>query len=155
MANLLIGSYPARLDASGRLKIPEKFREAIETGFGREVFVTSLADESVQAYPLAVWERMTGIAAAGALQLRPDVRRFLLRVNRAGQRHEIDSKGRLLIAPALREKARLADEVEVIGLQDHVEIWNKDVLDEVLERKPLTDGDFEAIAGLFPRGSSE
>jgi len=35
MSNSLIGSYPARLDASGRVKIPQKFREAIEAQHGR------------------------------------------------------------------------------------------------------------------------
>jgi len=33
--NQLIGSYSARLDHSGRLKIPEKFRDLIENSMGR------------------------------------------------------------------------------------------------------------------------
>lgn len=155
MSNSLIGSYPARLDASGRVKIPQKFREAIEAQHGREVFITSLNDESIQIYPLSVWERLTGIANEGALHLRPDVRKFMLRVNRKGTRNEIDSKGRVLINQVLRQKANLQEEVEVIGLNNHLEIWNKDILDGVLEEKPLTDEDFVNIAQLIPRGKSE
>ena len=45
MANVLIGSYTARLDTSGRIKIPEKFREVIEQVYGKDVFVTSLSDD--------------------------------------------------------------------------------------------------------------
>jgi MraZ protein len=155
MADVLIGNYTARFDASGRIKIPEKFREVIQTNYGRELFVTSLTDESVQIYPLTVWLEMTGMTSEGALHLRPDVRKFMLRVNRNGSRHELDSKGRVLISQALREKARLQEEVEVVGLSNHLEVWNKDALDRLLEEKPLSDADLESIARLVPRGQSE
>lgn len=155
MGNLLIGSYTAKIDKGGRVKIPEKFRAAIEDDYGKEVFITSLTDEAVQVYPLPVWEELTGVAKQGALHLRPDVRNFLLRVNRRGTRHEIDSKGRVLINSQLRGTAQLDDEVEVIGLNNHLEVWNKARLDEKLEKRPLTDEDFETIAGLIPRGKSE
>ena len=151
----MIGSYTAKIDRSGRIKIPEKFRTAIEQDYGKDVFITSLTDEAVQIYPLAVWETMTGVAQGGALHLRPDVRRFLLRVNRKGAKHEIDSKGRVLLNSPLRGTARLLEEVEVIGLNNHLEVWNREVLDEKLEKKPLTDEDFENIANLIPRGKSE
>lgn len=151
----MIGSYTARIDKSGRIKIPEKFRAAIEEDFGKEIFITSLTDEAVQIYPLPVWEQLTGVAKEGALHLRPDVRNFLLRVNRRGVRNEIDSKGRVLINSQLRGMAQLNDEVEVIGLNNHLEVWNKEKLDEKLEKRPLTDRDFESIASLIPRGKPE
>jgi MraZ protein len=152
---MLIGSYTAKIDRSGRIKIPEKFRAAIEEEYGKDVFITSLTDEAVQIYPLAVWEKMTGVAKEGALHLRPDIRRFLLRVNRKGAKHEIESKGRVLLNSALRGTARLQEEVEVIGLNTHLEVWNREVLDDKLEKKPLTDEDFENIANLIPRGKTE
>jgi len=151
---MLIGSYTARIDKSGRIKIPEKFRAAIEETYGKDVFITSLTDEAVQIFPLAVWEKMTGVAEEGALHLRPDIRRFLLRVNRKGAKHEIDPKGRVLLNQTLRGTAGLRDEVEVIGLNNHLEVWNGELLDERLEKKPLTDEDFERIADLIPRGKS-
>ncbi len=152
---MLIGSYTAKIDRSGRIKIPEKFRTAIEEEYGKEVFITSLTDEAVQISPLAVWERRAAVAKEGTLLLRPDIRRFLLRVNRKGAKHEIDSKGRVLLNSALRGTASLQDEVEVIGLNNHLEVWNRERLDEKLEKKPLTDEDFEAIANLIPRGKTE
>ncbi|MCX8159621.1 MAG: hypothetical protein N3G18_01655 [Candidatus Saccharicenans sp.] len=153
--NLLIGSYTARLDHSGRLKIPEKFRDIIEQAYGKDVFITSLTDEAVQLFPLTVWEQLTSIANEGALTLRPDVRRFLLRVNLKGSHHQIDAKGRVLISQTLRDKARLNTEVEVIGLNNHLEIWNKEVLESIIEKRPLSEEDFENIARLVPRGKTE
>jgi MraZ protein len=155
MGNSLIGNYTAKVDKSGRIKLPEKFRAAIEEEYGKDVFITSLTDEAVQIYPIGVWLGLTGVAQEGALHLRPDIRRFLLRVNRKGTRHEIDSKGRVLLTAKLRESARLQDEVEVIGLNNHLEVWNREMLDQKLEAKPLTDEDFENIAELIPRGKLE
>jgi len=155
VGNSLIGSYSARFDRSGRIKIPEKFRSAIEEEYGKELFITSLTDEAVQIYPLPVWEELTGIASEGALHLKPTVRKFMLRVNRKGIKYQIDSKGRILITQSLRERAKLEDEVEVIGLSNHLEIWNKNILDETLEGKPLTDEDFENISELLPQGKDK
>jgi len=155
VGNALIGSYSATFDRSSRIKIPEKFRIAIEEEYGRELFITSLTDEAVQIYPLAVWEELTGIASEGALHLKPTVRKFMLRVNRKGIKYRIDSKGRILINLSLRDKAKLEDEVEVIGLSNHLEIWNKKALDETLEERPLTNEDFENMAELLPKGKNK
>ena len=155
MGNLLIGNYRAKFDGSGRIKIPEKFRTAIEEQYGKELFITSLTDESVQIYPLPVWERLSGVSEEGALHLKPAVRKFMLRVNRKGSQYQIDSKGRILISQALREEAKLEEEVEVIGLSNHLEVWNKEKLDGSLEEKPLTNEDFEEIAELLPKGKVE
>ncbi len=148
MGNYLIGSYTARFDKSGRIKIPAKFHEAILEKYGKEVFITSLTDQSVQIYPLPKWEKMTGVTDEGLLQLKPRLRSFMLRVNVKGSHYEIDSKGRVLISQALKEKANLGPEVEVVGLNDHLEIWNKDLLKEAIEKNPLTDEDFNQISEL-------
>jgi len=155
MGNSLIGSYSARFDKSGRIKIPQKFRTAIEEQYGKELFITSLTDEAVQIYPLQTWENLAGITSEGFIHLKPDVRMFMLRVNRKGAQYEIDSKGRVLISQALRDKAKLDDEAEIIGLNDHLEIWNKEHLEEFLDKNPLSDDDFERIADLTPKGKTE
>jgi MraZ protein len=155
MGNFLIGSYTVKFDKSGRIKIPEKFRLAIEEEYGKSVFITSLTDESIQIYPLSVWEKLTGISHEGAIHLKPSVRRFMIRVNRKGNQYEIDARGRILVNQTLREMANLESEVEVIGLSNHLEVWNRDRLDETLEKKPLTNEDFESIADLLPHGKTE
>ena len=53
------------------------------------------------------------------------------------------------------EKAKLEEEVEVIGFTNHLEVWNKGMLDETLEQKPLTNEDFEYIAELIPQGKNK
>ena len=148
MGNFLLGSYLARIGKSGRIKIPEKFRTTIEEQYGRELFITSLSDQAVQIYPLPVWEELAGITKTGLIHLKPDVKMFMRRVNLKGGQHEIDLKGRVLINPVLREKTQLEEEVEVIGLNNHLEVWNRDVLNKILDKNPLTDEDFEQISNL-------
>jgi len=155
LGNILIGSYTARFDKSGRIKIPEKFRISIEEKYGKDVFVTSLTDESVQIYPLPVWEKLSGISDEGTLHLKPAIRKFMIRVNRRGNHNQIDSKGRVLISQVLRERANLEEQVEVIGLSNHLEVWNKNRLDASLEEKPLTNEDFENISQLLPQGKDK
>jgi MraZ protein len=79
----------------------------------------------------------------------------MLRVNRKGNKCLIDSKGRVLIPQNLRENAKLEEEVEVIGLSDHLEVWNKSVLDESIEQGPLTNEDFENMADLLPQDKNK
>jgi MraZ protein len=155
MGSFLLGSYTGKFDRSSRIKVPEKFRVAIEEQYGKDLFITSLADESVQVYPLSVWERLSGASMEGALQFNPAVRSFLIRVNRKGNHYRIDSKGRILINQSLRDKAELNEEVVILGLTDHLEIWNKEKLDKILEEKPLTNEDFESIAELLPQGKTK
>jgi len=155
MGNFLLGSYLARIGKSGRIKIPEKFRTTIEEQYGRELFITSLSDQAVQIYPLPVWEELAGITKTGLIHLKPDVKMFMRRVNLKGGQHEIDLKGRVLINPVLREKTQLEEEVEVIGLNNHLEVWNRDVLNKILDKNPLTDEDFEQISNLANKVKTE
>jgi MraZ protein len=155
LGQYLIGSYTARLDKSGRIKIPEKFRAAMEEQYGKSVFITSLTDQAVQIYPLPVWEKLAGLTDEGLLHLKPEVRSFMRRVNLKGTHNEIDSKGRILINQTLKEKAGLEEEVEVIGMNNHLEVWCRSRIDELIDEHPLTDEDFQSIAELQPKGNRE
>jgi MraZ protein len=153
LGKYLIGSYKARFDKSGRFKIPEKFRTAIEEQYGKDLFITSLTDQAVQIYPLPVWEKLAGLTDEGLLHLRPEVRSFMRRVNLKGAHYEIDSKGRVLINQTLQEKAGLEGEVEVIGMNNHLEVWCRSRIDQLIDEQPLTDEDFKHIAELKPKGN--
>ena len=52
---MLRGTYTAKIDDKGRLKIPNAFRALVEEKHGSDLFVTSLTGESVRIYPMPVW----------------------------------------------------------------------------------------------------
>jgi MraZ protein len=142
---VLRGTYAAKIDDKGRLKIPNAFRALLEERHGSDVFVTSLSGESVRLYPLPVWlaleEKLSQMPSSHPSRLK-----FLDRVNYYGQVAQIDSQGRLLIHPRLRDSAGMAGEVDVLGQVDLLDVWNHERFLAKMQREPFTDDDARALA---------
>ena len=142
---MLRGNSPARIDDRGRLKVPTAFRALIQQEYGRNVFVTSLTGESVRVYPMPVWLEIEERIAKMPSTL-PARMKFLDRVNFFGAIAELDDQGRVLIQPRLRDSAQMAGEVDVLGQQTFLEVWNHDRLVAKLTRDPFTDADAKSLA---------
>jgi MraZ protein len=138
---MLRGNHPARIDDKGRLKVPNGFRTHVESQYGAELFVTSVTGEFVRLYPMAVWLEIKRKLAA-VPSTNPSKQRFLDRVNFFGQAVTMDRQGRVLLPQLVRESAAMAGEVSVLGLQNHLAVWNQRRLQERLFKKePFTDED--------------
>jgi len=136
----LRGSFPARIDDKGRLKVPTVFRGAIQDLQGADVFVTSLTGECVRIYPITVWlgieEKLSKMPANHPSRLK-----FLDRVNYYGQTSELDSQGRVVIPAHLRDSASIVGDVRVFGRIDYLEVWNDERFLQKLQRESWTDDD--------------
>jgi MraZ protein len=136
----LRGSFPARIDDKGRLKVPTMFRGVIQDQQGPDVFVTSLTGECVRIYPMQVWleieARLSRIPANHPSRLK-----FLDRVNYYGQTSELDAQGRVVIPPNLRDSASIVGDVRVFGRIDYLEVWNNERFSQKLQREPWMDDD--------------
>ena len=145
---MLRGNHPARIDDKGRLKVPNAFRSTLETQHGSELFVTSITGEHVRLYPLPVWVEIEKKLAA-VPSTSPSKQRFLDRVNFFGQVTDIDRQGRVLIPQLLRDTAAMSGEVSVLGLQNHLAVWNQQrLLDRLFKKEPFTEEDGRALAEL-------
>jgi MraZ protein len=145
---MLRGNHPARIDEKGRIKVPNGFRTLVEAQYGAELFVTSVTGEYVRLYPLPVWLEIERKLAA-VPSTNPSKLRFLDRVNFFGQAVAMDKQGRVLIPQVLRETAAMAGEVSVLGLQNHMAVWNRRRLEERLFKKePFTDEDGRVLSGF-------
>jgi MraZ protein len=142
---VLRGNFPAKIDDKNRLKVPTAFRTHIEQKYGRDLFVTSLSGNSVRIYPMPVWVEIERKLSEMA-SLEPSRARFLDRVNYFGQIGELDSQGRVLIQPRLRESAEMTGEVDVLGHINYLEVWNHERFVEKLQREPFSDDDARALA---------
>jgi MraZ protein len=144
---VLRGNHPARVDDKGRLKIPNGFRVLVEQQYGAELFVTSVSGEYVRIYPMAVWleieRRLAEVPSAN-----PSKQRFLDRVNFFGQTVTMDKQGRVVLPQLLRESAAMAGDVSVLGLQNHLEVWNQKRLTERFKKEPFTDEDGRVLSGF-------
>lgn len=142
---MLRGNHPARVDEKGRLKIPTSFMQLIETNFGLDVFVTSLGGDNVRIYPMESWaefERKLG----GMPDFHPTKQKLLKRVHFFGQATTLDKQGRLVIPAQLRESAQMKGSVDVLGMQDHLEVWNHDYLADQIHGEPFGEDDQRAMA---------
>jgi MraZ protein len=142
---VLRGSHSAKIDAKGRLKLPNAFRALIAGKHGAELYITSLTGESVRIYPMTVWlgveERLARMASTHPARLK-----FLDRVNYYGQVAEFDGQGRVMIPARVRDAAGMAGDVDVLGQVDYLEIWNHERFVAKLQRDPFTDDDARALA---------
>ena len=145
---MLRGNHPARIDDKGRIKVPNGFRTLIEQQHGSELFVTSVTGEYVRLYPMAVWLEVER-KLAEVPSTNPSKLRFLDRVNFFGQAVAMDKQGRVVVPQLLRESAAMAGEVSVLGLQNHLAVWNQKRLSERLFKKePFTDDDGRVLSGF-------
>jgi MraZ protein len=144
---VLRGNSPAKIDDRGRLKIPNGFRSFIEGEHGRELFVTSLHGDSVRIYPMPVWadiERKLALIPTS----HPSRMKYLDRVNFFGQVSDIDTQGRVVIPPRLRDSATMVGEVDVFGQLNYLEVWNHERFIAKMQREPFSDDDARALSDL-------
>ena len=139
------GNAPARIDDKGRLKVPNTFRAALESKYGRELFLTSLSGEFVRIYPMPVWleiEQKLGSMPS----THPSRVRFLDRVNYFGQAAELDGQGRVIIPVRLREAATMAGDVDILGQVTWLDVWNHERFLTKIQREPYTDDDARKLS---------
>ena len=142
--NVLMGHAPAKVDDKGRLKIPAEFRKIIEQKFGGECFITSTDGQRALIYPMPVWldfqARLAKVPSTSVARTK-----LLERVNYFGQTGAVDGQGRVLIPTILRSVAGIADDVVVIGNNDHLIVWNEERIQRRLAENPLTDEDYKEL----------
>jgi transcriptional regulator MraZ len=145
---MLRGNHPARVDDKGRLKIPNGFRSVVDSQYGPELYVTSVSGEYVRLYPMAVWLEIER-RLAEVPSTNPSKVRFLDRVNFFGQAVSMDRQGRVVLPQMLRESAAMVGEVSVLGLQNHLAVWNlKRLQERLFKKEPFTDEDGKVLSGF-------
>ncbi len=108
------GSSLLTLDSKGRIAMPSRFRESLQEECSGRVIATTYFNYSLAIYPLPVWDELEkhlqGLNSSDPLQR--GVREMFL--GHADER-ELDAQGRILLAPALREYARLERDAKLLG----------------------------------------
>ena len=123
-----------RLDAKGRLRIPTKYREVLQSHYSDSLIVTML-DECLVAYPPENWEEIEAKAEDFSV-IQPEHRAFMRRFISSAQECEFDDQGRILIPLFLRTKVGLKQEVVLAGMLKSFEIWDKAAWEKQLDWSP-------------------
>ncbi len=135
---MFYGLYEYSLDNKGRLCIPKKFKD--ETN--GKLYIMKGYDGALALYDSEAFEKL--ITYASNLPFNKKDARDFLRVQLSSACElEIDSHGRILIPSLLINKYNIASKVVMIGVGDHIEIWNKDLY---LKYEEDVNNNFEEIA---------
>jgi MraZ protein len=143
------GNHPTRVDEKGRLKLPAEFKRRVDELYGPQFYITSMDGKRAQIYPLKEWE-LIETSMAKMSPMDPVRRKFLDVTNFYGQMSEMDAQGRVLIPQKLRELAKVAGDVNVMGAQTWLDVVNAEMFDADMKKDSgaveLTDIDLMAFA---------
>lgn len=149
---LFTGTYPRSLDDKQRLALPKRLRDALGSAPQAPLYVAPGTDGSLALYTEEAFTRL-GQQLAQASPTGQDTRAFSRLFYAQAEATEIDGQGRIRIPQALAQLAGLNREVVLLGVRDHLELWDKGRWDDYLnQRQPhydqLAENAFDESAGI-------
>ena len=115
------GSSALTLDAKGRMSIPARHRDVLQSEEQGRLTLTRHPDGCLMLYPRSIWEEKRKQIAALPASARP-LQRLVLG---NAQDVDMDGAGRILVAPELRAAAGLNRDVMLLGLGSNFELWDR------------------------------
>jgi MraZ protein len=119
------GASAINMDAKGRIAIPMRYRDALHAQDAGIIVITiDIQSQCLLIYPLHEWE----LIEAKLLTLsdtNPVERSFKRRLLGHAHECELDSLGRVLIPPTLRQYAGLEKKAMLVGLLNKFELWDE------------------------------
>jgi len=123
---MLMGEYHHSIDDKGRLTIPAKLRYEL----GEEFILTKGLDGCLFVYSKEEWNRIT--QKYKELPNTKDARNYLRFFLSGACNCEFDKQGRINITSPLIKYADLNKECIIIGVNDRLEIWDKNRWEQFL-----------------------
>ena len=131
---ILTGTFVRSVDDKLRIAIPKRLRDALGGEPKLDLYVTPGTDGSLALYAESALAALAG-RMANASPAQQDVRAFNRLFYARAERVELDAQGRIRLPPALAELAALGKEVVLLGVQDHLELWDRQRWDVYLAGK--------------------
>ena len=116
---MFFGSFAHTLDEKGRLIIPRKMREEL----GYKVYIMQGFDGSLSVYTEGKFLLLSEEFARLPFNQRKN-RDYLRAQFATTYEMEVDKLGRVQIPTALLKKFNISRNVTVLGMGDHIEIWD-------------------------------
>ena len=114
------GTFEHSLDAKNRLTVPSKLRAAFSEG----AFLVKSAERCISLYPSSTYSALVDTALSGLNPLSAQARELNRYFRSNAHSVELDSAGRVMIAPRQLEHAGIERDVVVIGAGDCLELWD-------------------------------
>ncbi len=129
---LLTGEYLHVVDNKSRVLISNKLRSQIDVDeHGSNFYLVLGANGILCLYPEKYFEQIALAVTPGTAA--PDEAVAFERISFAlTSKVELDGQGRLLLNERLRKRAGLKDHITLIGVRDHIELWNSESWEQYL-----------------------
>jgi MraZ protein len=117
-----LGEYEATLDAKGRFLLPGSLKKQLPDDESHFVISRGF-DKYLNLYPVKTWK---GIMAriSKLNDFDPKVRQFKLLFLGGATEVELDTAGRILLPPSLKEYAGLSKDIVLASNVDKINIWD-------------------------------
>lgn len=136
------GAASLNLDAKGRLAVPSRYREVLLGQYAGHLVLTAHLHRCLLLYPQPVWEPIQSrIMALSSFD--PQSSRLQRLLVGYAEDVALDSVGRLLVSPVLREFAGLEKQIMLVGQGSHFELWSMEGWRQQLER--VTEADNSSL----------
>jgi MraZ protein len=142
------GNHPAKVEESGRLKLPVPFKQLLDAATISELYITTEDGERAQIWPLDEWKKIEARLKKHSVGNRA-VKNYLDMTGYYGQEVKMDAQGRFVLSQTLRAKARLEGDLAVIGRITHLEVVNKVKFEEDLPANVPTEDDLKAVDAIL------
>jgi len=121
---LLTGEYQHVIDEKSRVLISNKLRNQIDVDEHGSNFYLVLGTNGILClYPEKYFEQIV-LAAAPQGAAPDETVAFERLIFALASKVELDNQGRLLLNEKLRKRAALKDNITLVGVRDHIELWN-------------------------------
>lgn len=124
MTQLLTGTFVRSLDDKQRFAIPKSLRDAIGHPEISVMFMAPGTDGSLALYTEAAFSQLAEQLGSDSPTAH-DIRAFSRLFYAQAQRVEIDRQGRVRVPAELAKWAELEGEIVLLGVRDHMELWNR------------------------------
>lgn len=125
------GEYEATLDAKGRFLLPGGFKKQLPEGENRFVINRGF-EKCLTLYPTKSWEPIVEEFLLKN-QFDKDVRDFRRQFFGGATEVELDTAGRLLLPPTLKEYANLTKDIILVAALNYIEIWDAEKYKKLFE----------------------
>ncbi len=129
---LLTGEYQHLVDGKGRVLISNRLRSQIDCDeHGSNFYLVLGANGILCLYPEKYFEQI--VLSVTSSVVAPDEAVAFERMTFAlSSKVELDGQGRLLLNERLRKRAGLKEKITLVGVRDHIELWNSENWEQYL-----------------------
>lgn len=123
---MFLGGHAINMDAKGRMAIPARIREELVSFCEGRLVVTAHTEERcLLIYPEPQWQEILP-----KIEALPSFNKVARRAQRLLIGYacpiDMDTNGRILVPPTLRDYARLEKKLMLVGQGKKLELWSED-----------------------------